>query len=55
MKRNGQSTMTGRQKAKNPKKLKKQYVAGANLAQRYMELQRLRATLLSIESLRTGQ
>ncbi|MES2193631.1 MAG: hypothetical protein V4517_04385 [Pseudomonadota bacterium] len=55
MKHNGRSTMTGRQKAKNPKKLKKQHVAGANLAQRYMELQRLRATLFNVEASRTNQ
>ncbi len=55
MKRIAQSAMTARQKAQNPKKLKKQYVAGANLAQRYMELQRLRATLFNVEASRTNQ
>jgi hypothetical protein len=54
MKRNSQSTMTGRQKPKKPTKLKK-LVAGASLADRYMELLRLRARLSDVESLRTNQ
>lgn len=51
MKRNSQSTMTAGQKPKKPKKL----VAEANLAERYMELLRLRATLSDAESLRANQ
>jgi hypothetical protein len=54
MKRNSQSTMTGGQKPKKSKKLK-ELVVGANLAERYMELLRLRAALSDVESLRTDQ